>query len=241
MVVASRRSRWQSGHVRQRASRSRLTMTEPAPGAAAGDEGEAGAPRRALFLLLPPLLGSSAPSPSSSCTGGGSSLTLGSAASAGGESGTGSVGGGGEVGPGCMGLVGSRCGVGKARRRGRGRGGEGREEVGASKAKAGRPTRWKGDEGRLAGKLDAKAKKAKAWLMVFVPHTLPSQLHYTNCLLVITVRFICSSASLSTWPAKIMVAQQSTAGHSSCRNSTRIRRLSRVHISSRRYYAWGIA
>jgi hypothetical protein len=106
MVVASRRSRWQSGHVRQRASRSRVTMTEPLPAPGArGDE--AGAPRRALFLLLPPLLGSSASSPSS-CTGGGggSTLTLGApSASSGGESvaAGGDAGGDGEVvGPGCM-------------------------------------------------------------------------------------------------------------------------------------------
>jgi hypothetical protein len=176
MVVASRRSRWQSKHVRQRASRSRLTMTELALGAAAGDEeGEA---RRALFLLLPSLLGSSAPSTSSSCTGGGggSSLTLGSAASAGGESGTGSVGsasggGGGRWAPAAwrMGLVGSRCGVGKARRRGRGR-----EEVGGdNNGKSGQANPIERGWG-----LDAKAK-AKAWLIVFVPalpHTLPSEL-----------------------------------------------------------------
>jgi hypothetical protein len=152
MVVASRRRRRQSGHVMQRASRSRLTMTTPrvVPAAAAGDgkgEGEVEEvpPRLRLFLpradAVAPLLSfrsSRAPaaaltaSPSSAWPWGWASAP-GRGRVAGSSCGVSSCGGegdscGGEVGPGCMAhAVGSRRRVGGSGGRGgrRDRGGDG--------------------------------------------------------------------------------------------------------------------
>jgi hypothetical protein len=134
MVVASRRRRRQSGHVMQRASRSRLTMTSPplgpaGAGAGAGEEEGPGAPapRRRLFLPLPAAAtllpfsscrSSSSPA-AAAAAGTGSSSGAASSAWASGAATSGSGGGAGagdgalsgEVGPGCMAhAVGSRRG-----------------------------------------------------------------------------------------------------------------------------------
>jgi hypothetical protein len=159
MVVASRRRRRQSGHVMQRASRSRLTMTTPrvVPAAAAGDgkgEGEVEEvpPRLRLFLpradAVAPLLSfrsSRAPaaaltaSPSSAWPWGWAS-SPGRGRVAGSSCGVTSCGGegdscGGEVGPGCMAhAVGSRRRVGGSGGRG---GGEIEEAMEVEKGKCG--------------------------------------------------------------------------------------------------------